>query len=134
IQERFDLLRSKLRKLSQLGLTVVVRDNRMVIQLPGDVLFDSGSDRLKEEGQAIVRQVAEAIRSDADLAARHFQVAGHTDGFALSGGYFPDNWGPSALRARSAPGVLVANTNAAGRGQAPTHWSLAGYGASDAGR
>lgn len=131
IQERFDLLRSKLRKLSQLGLTVVVRDNRMVIQLPGDVLFDSGSDRLKEEGQAIVRQVAEAIRSDADLAARHFQVAGHTDGFALSGGYFRDNWGLSAMRARSVLGVLVAKTNEGGGGLDPTHWSLAGYGSSD---
>lgn len=131
MQERFDLLRSKLKKLSQLGLTVVVRENRMVIQLPGDVLFDSGSDRLKDEGHAVIQQVAEAIRSDADLAARHFQVAGHTDGFALSGGYFRDNWGLSAMRARSVLAVLVAKTSEGGGGLDPTHWSLAGYGSSD---
>jgi len=131
MQERFDLLRAKLKKLSQMGLTVVVRENRMVVQLPGDVLFDSGSDRLREEGGTILRQVAEAIRSDADLAARHFQVAGHTDAFALSGGYFRDNWGLSAMRARSVLGVLVTPIAEGGGGLDPTHWSLAGYGSTD---
>lgn len=131
MQKRFDLLRTKLKKLSQMGLTVVVRDNRMVVELPGDVLFDSGSDRLREEGQTIIRQVAEAIRSDADLAARHFQVAGHTDGFALSSSYFRDNWGLSAMRARSVLSVLVAPTSDGGGGLDPTHWGLAGYGATD---
>ena len=32
---------------------------------------------------------------------RHFQVAGHTDGKPLAGGTFKDNWGLSAMRARS---------------------------------
>jgi len=131
MQERFDLLRGKLKKLSQMGLTVVVRDNRMVVQLPGDVLFDSGSDRLREEGETIVLQVAEAIRSDAELASRHFQVAGHTDGFALSGGYFRDNWGLSAMRARSVLSVLIGPTAEGGGGLDPAHFSLAGYGSSD---
>jgi chemotaxis protein MotB len=46
IRKRFELLRSKLNKLTNLGLKVEVRDNRMLIQLPGDVLFDSGRDKL----------------------------------------------------------------------------------------
>src|SRR4029079_17854436 len=67
IKKRFELLRQKLQKLTQLGLKVVVRDNRMVIQLPGDVLFDSGRDKLKKEGEDILKQVADVIRNDADL-------------------------------------------------------------------
>ena len=33
------------------GLAVNVRHNRMVISLPGDVLFDSGHETLKKDGQ-----------------------------------------------------------------------------------
>src|SRR5690606_37896857 len=51
IRQRFELLRTKLKKLTDLGLKVEVRDNRMLIQLPGDVLFDSGRDTLKKEGK-----------------------------------------------------------------------------------
>jgi chemotaxis protein MotB len=131
MQARFDALRAKLKKLSEIGLSVVVRNNRMVVELPGDLLFDSGSDRLSDEGKAIVLQVAEAIRSDVDLAARQFQVAGHTDGFALSGGFFRDNWGLSAMRARSVLTLLTAPTAEAGGGLDPTHYSLAGYGSTD---
>ena len=50
----------------------------MVIQLPGDVLFDSGAETLKADGKKILGQVAEVIRSDPGLASRTFQVAGHT--------------------------------------------------------
>src|SRR5690606_3547684 len=42
IRQRFEQLRAKLQRLTQLGLKVEVRNNRMVIQMPGDVLFDSG--------------------------------------------------------------------------------------------
>src|ERR1700761_7945430 len=79
IRKRFELLQTKLQKLTQLGLKVEVRNNRMLIQLPGDVLFDSGADKLKAEGQKILMQVADVIRNDADLSKRRFQVAGHTD-------------------------------------------------------
>ena len=37
IKKRFELLREKLQALTKLGLNVTVRNNRMVIQLPGDV-------------------------------------------------------------------------------------------------
>src|SRR5215217_748336 len=70
IRKRFELLQSKLQKLTQLGLKVEVRNNRMLIQLPGDVLFDSGKDSLKDEGKKILLQVAEIVRSDADLSKR----------------------------------------------------------------
>ncbi len=50
IRKRFEVLQQKLQKLTQLGLKVEVRNNRMLIRLPGDVLFDSGSRQAEEGG------------------------------------------------------------------------------------
>jgi chemotaxis protein MotB len=101
VRQRFELLRQKLKKLTELGLKVQVRDNRMLIQLPGSVLFDSGRDGLKPSGLEILSQVAAVLRSDPDLSQREFQVAGHTDNKPLAGGAYKDNWGLSSMRARS---------------------------------
>src|SRR6185295_13680127 len=59
IKQRFELLRDKLKKLTNLGLKVEIRRNRMVIRLPGDVLFESGRDDLKDEGKKVLDAVAE---------------------------------------------------------------------------
>ncbi len=131
IRKRFDALRTKLQKLTQLGLKVDVRDNRMVIQLPGDVLFDSGRDQLKKEGLEILRQVADVVRNDPDLRAREFQVAGHTDAKPLKGGPFKDNWGLSAMRARSVLLMLTSPEDDGGGGLDPNNWSAAGYADTD---
>ena len=134
IRKRFELLRSKLEKLTKLGLKVEVRDNRMLIQLPGDVLFDSGSARLKKDGEDILRRIAEVIRNDKDLNEREFQVAGHTDAKPLKGGAFKDNRGLSAMRARSVLVFLTEPTegdDAGGGGLDPDNWSAAGYAETD---
>src|SRR3954468_4203558 len=128
IRKRFELLQTKLQKLTQLGLKVEVRNNRMLIQLPGDVLFDSGQDRLKAEGQKILMQVAEIVRSDADLSKRQFQVAGYTDSKPLAGGPFKDNWGLSAMRARSVLLLLTSPPDKNGAVLPISNWSAAGFG------
>ena len=124
-----------LRTFTQLGLQVEVRNNRMLIRLPGDVLFDSGSDKLKKEGSDILLQVADVIRSDADLNKRLFQVAGHTDSKPLAGGQFRDNWGLSAMRARSVTVLLTTaqgdKDKGGGGGLASKNWSAAGYADTD---
>lgn len=131
IRKRFELLRAKLQKLTQLGLKVDVRDNRMVIALPGDVLFDSGRDKLKPEGENILKQVADVVRQDPDLSKRQFQVAGHTDSKPLQGGVFKDNWGLSAMRARSVLILLTTPVAQNGGGLDPRNWSAAGYADTD---
>jgi chemotaxis protein MotB len=126
IKARFEKLRAKLDELTRIGLAVVIRHNRMVISLPGDVLFDSGKDSLKKEGEEIIEKVASVVRSDPGLATRDYQVAGHTDDAPLQGGQFRDNWGLSLMRARS---VLV---HMVGKGGLPReHWSAAGFGDTD---
>jgi chemotaxis protein MotB len=110
IKQRFETLRSKLQKLTELGLDVKIRNNRMVISLPGDVLFASGSDVLSREGDKILLQVADVIQNDAALRDRQYQVAGHTDDQPLkrAAETFHDNWGLSLMRARQVLVFLVA--------------------------
>jgi chemotaxis protein MotB len=128
IKERFEKLRSKLDTLTKLGLAVNVRHNRMVISLPGDVLFDSGRETLKKDGEDILRKVAAVIKADPQLLSRDYQVAGDTDDKPFLHGPFKDNWGLSLMRARE---VLVFLIDPKG-GQLPTeHWSAAGFAATD---
>jgi chemotaxis protein MotB len=128
IKERFEKLKSKLDQLTKLGLTVNVRHNRMVISLPGDVLFDSGHETLKKEGKAILGQVATIIKGDPQLLGRDYAVAGHTDDKPLAGGQFKDNWGLSLMRARE---VLVYLIDPKDGGLPVEHWSATGFAATD---
>jgi chemotaxis protein MotB len=129
IKERFEKLKAKLDELTKLGLAVNVRHNRMVISLPGDVLFDSGRETLKKDGQAILLKVAGVIKADPQLLSRDYQVAGHTDNKPLQRGPFKDNWGLSLMRARE---VLVFLVDANKGGQLPVaHWSATGFADTD---
>lgn len=134
IRQRFEALKGKLDKLTSYGLTVVVRKNRIVVQLPGDVLFDSGRADLKKDGKEILGRIAEVIRNDPGLKSRSFQVAGHTDAKAFAGGEFKDNWGLSAMRARTVLLFLTTPVEAKhdpGGGLPAENWSAAGYADTD---
>ncbi|HMJ11036.1 MAG TPA: OmpA family protein [Polyangiaceae bacterium] len=133
IKQRFELLRDKLKKLTTLGLKVEIRRNRMVIRLPGDVLFASGQDELKPGGEKVLSAVAEVIRNDPQLRARYFQIAGHTDMKPLKGGRFGDNWGLSVMRARQVLLYLIAPMGGKdpGGGLDSSRLHAAGYGETD---
>jgi len=143
MKKRFQDLKARLDKLTSVGLKVVTRNNRMVIQLPGDILFDSGVDILKNDGKKVLKQIADVINGDDTLKLRNFQVAGHTDNQEYGNGPFRDNWGLSVARARSVVVFLVAKDEPP-KGQPPRkdgvpyggnldpkNWSAAGYGIMD---
>jgi chemotaxis protein MotB len=127
IKSRFELLRRKLDELTRLGLAVHIRHNRMVISLPGDVLFDTGKDTLRKDGLAILQKVATVVRSDPALLQRSYQVAGDTDNQPLHGGPFHDNWGLSLMRARSVLLYLIGTDG----GLPKDRWSAAGFADTD---
>jgi chemotaxis protein MotB len=129
-RRRLELLRSKLAPLRNQGLTVTVRNNRVTLQLPGDVLFDAGHETLKHEGRAMLLRIAEVIRGDPTLKARAYQVTGHVDG-ASAGGRLKDPVGRSLARAREVLAVLLQPTEKGGGGLGPDRWSAAGYGDAD---
>jgi chemotaxis protein MotB len=133
IKKRFVALRRKLKRLTRLGLKVEIRNNRMVIRLPGDVLFASGKDKLQKKGIEVLDRVAHVIGSDRQLRKRYYQVAGHTDTKPLQGGRFGDNWGLSVMRARRVLLYLIAPTDSKGGGGGlnPARLHAAGYGETD---
>ena len=101
-------------------LSVAIVEGRMVIQLPQDVLFPSGSATLNRVGRSTIRAVGDAL---AQIPERRFQVEGHTDNVPISTAPFPSNWELSGTRAITVvrllleQGVTPANLSAAGFGE-----------------
>ncbi len=100
-------------------LAVSIARGRMVIQLPQDVLFGSGSATLGAEGRRTLTEVGRVL---SDLDDRTFQVEGHTDNVPIAGAPFASNWELSSARALSVVTVLI------DAGVSPERLSGAGYG------
>ncbi|HEX8795173.1 MAG TPA: OmpA family protein [Polyangiaceae bacterium] len=103
-------------------LAITLRDGRMVLRLPNDVLFDSGHSELKPEGKRALSQVAAVL---ATIAGRQFQVAGHTDNEPIRLSPYKSNWDLSTARALEVTSFLVSS------GVGPHALSAAGYGEFD---
>jgi chemotaxis protein MotB len=115
----FRTIAMRLKKQIDAGeLAVVIRDGRMVLQLPNDVLFDTGRTELKPAGKDALKAVAMAL---ATIPDRHFQVAGHTDNVPIHNDRFPSNWELSTGRALRVVHFLIAE------GVKPETLSGAGY-------
>jgi chemotaxis protein MotB len=103
-------------------LSIALRDGRMVLQLPNDVLFDTGRVEIKPGGQAALKQVSTVLKT---LEGRHLQIAGHTDNVPIDTARFPSNWELSTARGVEVVRFLIA------QGVPPTTLAAAGYGEFD---
>jgi chemotaxis protein MotB len=103
-------------------LKIATRNGRLVLQLPNDVLFDSGQTSLKPAGKDAVTQVAQVLKT---VRGRNFQVAGNTDNVPIQTARFPSNWELSTSRAVEVVKLLVA------RGVDARSLSASGYGEFD---
>ena len=116
----FRSLLARFKELIDAGkLEVRIVDGRMVMALPTDVLFASGSAELSKDGAAAVTQVATVLASMRD---RRFQVEGHTDNVPIHTARYPSNWELSVDRAL---GVVKAMLQAK---MSPKRISAAGFG------
>jgi chemotaxis protein MotB len=98
------------RRLRALAATGMVEVDEGKVILQGEVLFDSGSDRLRPEGHAFLErlapQLAELLAAERDQMVL---VGGHTDDRPLRGSAtFPSNWELSTARAVAVARVLMA--------------------------
>ena len=110
----------KFKKLTDAGqLRIELRDGRMILQLPNDVLFDSGQAAVKTDGQRALAQVGGVLKT---LTGRKFQVAGHTDNVPIDRAKFASNWELSTARAVAVVHILVT------QGVPAEGLSAAGYG------
>lgn len=82
-------------RLSRLG-------DRVVLSLPADLVFDSGSAALTADARNLLGDLGELLRS-LDNA---ISVAGHTDPAPISGGRYASNWDLSLRRAEAVAAAL----------------------------
>ncbi|MEO8704972.1 MAG: OmpA family protein [Kofleriaceae bacterium] len=85
-------------------LKVQIRNGRMIIALPNDILFDSGSSAVKPEGQKALEKVAKVLATVSD---RTFLVAGHTDNVPIKTARYASNWELSTERAVNVVQILI---------------------------
>lgn len=101
----FRNLVAKLQSMIDNGqLKVQIRNGRMIIALPNDILFDSGSANVKPEGVKALERVAQVLSTVSD---RNFLVAGHTDNIPIKNAVFSSNWELSTARAVNVVQLLV---------------------------
>lgn len=85
-------------------LKVTARRGSLVISLPSEVLFPSGSADVSEKGQIAIIEIGVTLKK---LADRRFLVVGHTDDQPLKNSVFKDNWELSTARALNVTRTLV---------------------------
>ena len=109
----FKKLIERFRPLIDTGkLRVKIADGRMVVELATDVLFDSGSAKLSDEGEKAVKEVAAVLAS---VPERAYQVEGHTDNVPISTKRYRSNWELASARAIRVVEAMVAGGLQAGR-------------------
>ncbi|HJL18108.1 MAG TPA: OmpA family protein [Sandaracinaceae bacterium LLY-WYZ-13_1] len=102
--ETFRSLLTRMRELIESNeVRVRVHRNRMVVEMPERVLFDSGRAELRSRGEDVVTQVGEVLQS---LEDRDFQVAGHTDSEPIRRSRYDSNWELSTARALTVAELL----------------------------
>jgi chemotaxis protein MotB len=93
----FQDLVNKLKGMIDAGkLQVYIRNGRMLVKLPDNVLFDPGKTDIKSAGKDAIAQLTAVLQAIPD---RNFQVAGHTDNTPIHTAKFASNWELSTERA-----------------------------------
>lgn len=111
---------SRLQEMIDAGeLSVTIKNGRIVIELPNNILFDSGRSQLNAAGKKAIAQVAETLSQFTD---RRFQVEGHTDDKPIKSARYPSNWELSSARALAVVHLLIE------AGMEPSNVSAAGFG------
>ncbi len=84
-------------------VTVLTKDNTVVVRLAGVGMFASGSDKLKPEFLPIIARVAEALKDEKG----HIVVAGHSDSSPVGSGRFKTNEALSQARADAVMAMIA---------------------------
>jgi chemotaxis protein MotB len=104
------------------SLVVTQHQDRLVLTMLGQVLFESGEGQLTPLGLDIMKQVGEVLAS---LPNKNIQVEGHTDNNPIYGRLqqqYPTNWELSTARATTVLRFLIEQT-----GMNPKDFSATGY-------
>ncbi|CAG9621139.1 flagellar motor protein MotB [Sutcliffiella rhizosphaerae] len=85
--------------LTDEGLLLLIRDN---------VLFRSGSDRVRNEDLVIAREISNLLEIN---PPRNIIISGHTDNVPINNSQFASNWELSVMRAVNFMKIVIENDN-----------------------
>jgi len=109
-------------RMRSLGSAVIEQqgDRITTVQIGSNAFFASGFAVLSTPGKAILRDVAETLKSGA-FAAYHISIEGHTDDMPINTPLFQSNWELSTARASAVVRFFLE------LGLSPRRLSAAGY-------
>ncbi|MEC7526290.1 MAG: flagellar motor protein MotB [Myxococcota bacterium] len=111
-------VRERLREAGLQGVVdVEVTDRGVALRVRDAVLFDTGSDHLKDDSLPILTRIAELSTE----FTQELAIEGHTDDRPIHTSRFPSNWELSAARATAVLRYLQTT------GMHPESMSIAGY-------
>lgn len=122
VGEEIERITKALEKKFGKSLIVTQHQDRLVLTMLGQVLFNSGEAELTPLGQKIMRQVGEVLAS---LPKKNIRVEGHTDNNPIYGRLqdrYATNWELSTARATKVLRYLIEET-----GMAPNVFAALGY-------
>ncbi|AEW00064.1 hypothetical protein A4D02_28975 [Niastella koreensis] len=90
------------------GVSVYEKEGRIYVDMQDNLMYSSGSSKLKEEGMKALGPVASALNQYPELQVF---VVGHTDSVSFKKGIDKDNLGLSTDRANTVVRTLVGNYN-----------------------
>ncbi|HEY8966280.1 MAG TPA: OmpA family protein [Candidatus Methylacidiphilales bacterium] len=110
---RAELLRKIQAEAAKKNIALQIDEERGVLHLPNELLFDPGQAVLKPKGEEIVRQVTTIIKTilqASPVTARldSVYIEGHTDNQPIHTPEFPDNWSLSSARALTTYRTVIA--------------------------
>jgi chemotaxis protein MotB len=116
-------LLDKLKGMIDTGqLQVNIRNGKMIVRLPDNVLFDPGKTDIKVAGKKALAQLTDVLKA---IPNRSFQVTGHTDNAPIKSMKFRSNWDLSTARAVEVVDFMIKS------GMEPNRLSATGYGEYD---
>ncbi len=91
------------------GLNVHEKDGKVYVSMDDKLLFASGSWTINEQGLKAIKQLAQVLENETDIAVN---IEGHTDNVPYRGsGQIKDNWDLSVMRATAVVKALLQNGN-----------------------
>lgn len=129
LTEQVDEL-SRARKLLEKNLSQEIKDKQvklemmekgLVITVVGDLLFDSGKAKIKNEAEPLLDKVASVLKEN--VPRLNVGIEGHTDNQPIKHSGWKSNWELSTARALSVLHYLVNQ-----KGISPNRLSAIGYG------
>ncbi len=87
------------------GVTARVEGNSVIVDIPGDVLFDSGKATLRTDAKKTLDGVAKSVK--ASYPGKAISVEGFTDADPIKKSKWADNWELGYERARAVGKFLV---------------------------